>query len=129
MAGALALTVAACSRSTAPTPPDDATPEQVVRAYVDAVQAGDCDAARALVEDEGQSWCGNVDITAMTVTSTTQERKATETGDGPMIQRVWVDLTTSGGDGSLPDGDQMWSYLLERTGSNGAWRIYDQGMG
>ena len=100
-----------------------------MRAYVDAVQAGDCDAARALVEDEGQSWCGNVDITAMTVTSTTQERKATETGDGPMIQHVWVNLTTSGGDESLPDGDRLWSYLLERAGSNGTWRIYDQGMG
>ena len=106
-----------------------ATPEQVVRAYADAVHAGDCTTAEALVADPSQSWCGNVDITALTVTGTTQERKATESGDGPMITRVWVNLTPKGGDGSLPDGEQQWSYLLDRTGPNGAWRIYDQGMG
>jgi hypothetical protein len=96
-----------------------------VRAYADAVHAGDCGTAGALVADRSQSWCGNVDITALTVTGTTQERKATESGDGPMIQRVWVDLTTEGADASLPDGERQWSYLLDRTGPNGAWRIYD----
>ena len=106
-----------------------ATPEQVVRAYADAVHAGDCTTAEALVADPSQSWCGNVDITALTVTGTTQERKATETGDGPMITRVWVSITPKGGDGSMPDGEQPWSYLLDRTGPSGAWRIYDQGLG
>ena len=129
VAGLLVLTAAACSRTTVSRPPDDASPEQVVRAYADAVHAGDCGTAGALVADRSQSWCGDVDITALTVTGTTQERKATESGDGPMIQRVWVDLTTVGADASLPDGERQWSYLLDRTGPNGAWRIYDQGMG
>lgn len=129
MAGLLVLTAAACSRTTVSIPPDDASPEQVVRAYADAVHAGDCGTADALVADRSQSWCGNVDITALTVTGTMQERRATERGDGPMIQRVWVDLTAEGADASLPDGERQWSYLLVRTGPNGAWRIYDQGMG
>ena len=102
-----------------------ATPDQVVRAYADAVHAGDCITAEALVADPSLSWCGNVDITALAVTGTTQERKASESGDGPMITRVWVSMTPKGGDGSLPDGEQPWSYLLDRTGPNGAWRIYD----
>ena len=129
MAGALVLTLASCARDTVPTPRDDATPEQVVRAYADAVHAGHCDTAQALVNEPDQSWCGDTDITALTVTGTTQEPKATESGDGPMIQRVWVNLTPRGGDETLQDGELMWSYLLDRTGPNGAWRIYDQGMG
>ncbi len=129
LAGALVLTVAACARAGVPVPPDDATPEQVVRAYTDAVHEGDCDTAAALVDDRSQSWCGATDITALKVTGTTQERKSTESGDGPMIQRVWVNLTPRGGDVSPPDEEMMWSYLLDRTGPNGAWRIYDQGMG
>ena len=100
-----------------------------MRAYADAVHAGDCITAEALVADPSLSWCGNVDITALAVTGTTQERKASESGDGPMITRVWVSMTPKGGDGSLPDGEQPWSYLLDRTGPNGAWRIYDQGLG
>lgn len=46
-----------------------------------------------------------------------------------MITRVWVDLTTHGGDISMLDGPHEWSYLLDRTGPSGAWRIDDQGMG
>ena len=129
LAGTLVLTVACSAREDVPTPPDEATPEQVVRAYADAVHAGDCDTAQTLVADRSESWCGNVDITAMTVTGTTQERKSTQSGDGPVIQRVWVNLTSRGGDASLPDGELKWSYLLDRTGPKGAWRIYDQGMG
>jgi hypothetical protein len=129
MSGALVLVIASCARADVPAPPDDATPEQVVQAYADAVHAGDCDTAQALVADRSQSWCGDTDITALKVTGTTQERKSTESGDGPVIQRVWVNLTPRGGDASLPDGELMWSYLLDRTGPNGAWRIYDQGMG
>jgi hypothetical protein len=110
-------------------PPEDATPDQVVQAYADAVHAGDCQTAKALVDHARQSWCGSVDITALTVSGRTQERKETELGDGPMIERVWVTLTSRGGDVSLPDGDHAWSYLLDRTGPHGAWRIYDQGMG
>lgn len=128
-AGALVVTVASCSRANVAVPPDDATPEQVVRAYADAVRAGDCDTAEALVFDRSQSWCGDTDITSLKVTATTQEPKSTESGDGPLIQRVWVNLTPQGGDGSLPEGELMWSYLLDGTGPNGAWRIYDQGMG
>ena len=129
LTASLGLGIAACSRGSVPMPADSATPDQVVRAYADAVHAGDCETAGALVADSSQSWCGNVDITALEVTERTQEPKATESGDGPIIERVWVTLTTSGGDGSLADGEQMWSYLLDHTGPNGAWRIYDQGMG
>ena len=123
------LTLVGCSRPGVPMPADDASPEQVVRAYADAVHARDCDTADALVTDPGQSWCGDVDIAELTVTSTTREARATETGDGSTVTRVRVDITTRGGDESLPDGEFQWSYLLDRSGPGGAWRIDDQGMG
>ena len=129
MTGLLGFTIAGCSSARVAIPSDSAAPEQVVKAYADAVHARDCETAEALVANRRQSWCGNVDITEMTVTDRTQERKQTESGDGPMVERVWVNLMTLDGDVSLPDGDHMWSYLLDRTGPNGAWRIYDQGMG
>ena len=129
MSGALVLVIASCARADVPAPPDDATPEQVVQAYAEPVHAGDWDPARALAADQTKSGGGAPAIIALKVTGTTQERKSTESGDGPVIQRVWVNLTPRGGDASLPDGELMWSYLLDRTGPNGAWRIYDQGMG
>ena len=73
MSGALVLVIASCARADVPAPPDDATPEQVVQAYADAVHAGDCDTAQALVADRSQSWCGDTDITALKVTGTTQD--------------------------------------------------------
>lgn len=125
----IAFAAAGCSGASVPMPPDNATPEEVVRAYVDAVHVGDCQTAAALMTGNARSWCDNIDITALTITERTQEQKATESGDGPMIERVWVTITTHGSDVSLPDGDHSWSYLLDRTGSAGAWRIYDQGLG
>jgi hypothetical protein len=65
MASALSLSIAACSTARVPIPPDDATPEQVVQAYADAVHARDCKTAEAQVNDRGQSWCGSIDITAL----------------------------------------------------------------
>lgn len=126
---ALGVSLSACSTDRLPMPPDDATPEQIVQAYAKAVHTGDCGAAMALVEDRQESWCGNTDILALKVTDRTQERRQTEAGDGPMIERVWVRMSGRNGDASLPEGDYMWSYLLDRTGPNAAWRIYDQGMG
>lgn len=38
-------------------------------------------------------------------------------------------MNVSGGDSSLPEGQMLWSLLLDRVGPEGAWRIYDQGMG
>lgn len=128
-AASVCLFLAACASQHVAPPPDDATPEQVVQAYAHAVHAGDCATAAGLVATTRQTWCGSVDITALQVTRRTQERKATVAGDGPMVQRVWVDLTSHGGDNSLPDGQHLWSYLLDRTGPHGAWRIYDQGLG
>lgn len=110
-------------------PPDDATPEDVVKAYVEAVHEGDCDTADALSESPPDNWCGSSDLTGLKITDITQEPRQTETGEGPQIERVWVEFDLVRSDGSMPEGRTMWSYLLDRTGPNGAWRIYDQGLG
>lgn len=129
VSAALGLVTGSCAIAHVPVPPNEATTEVVVQAYADAVHARDCTTAAALVSDKAQSWCGTIDITGMTVTETTQERRQTATGEGHLIERVWVRFTLRGGDVSLPDGDHVWSYLLDRTGPRGAWRIYGQGLG
>lgn len=123
------LTGAGCSGQQVPLPPVTASAQEVVSAYASAVHAGDCATAGALMADAQRSWCGSIDIPSFAITHTTEEERAGQGGGGHPIQRVWVELTSRGGDVSLPDGEHQWSYLLDRTGPHNAWRIYDQGMG
>ena len=119
----------AASAVDVPMPPDDASPEQVVRSYVDAVHAEDCDTAEALMTRPSGSWCGNIDITSLEIRGRWQERKESEAGDGPMVEYVSVEIATRGGSAPMPDGTHRWGYLLERAGGDGPWWIYDQGVG
>lgn len=123
------LSAAGCSGQRVPLPADTASPQEVVYAYASAVQAGDCATAGKLMADAKRSWCGSIDLPNFAITHTTQEERAGQGGGGHTIQRVWVKLTSRGGDVSLPDGEHQWSYLLDRTGPHDTWRIYDQGMG
>lgn len=101
------LVVARASHEPVAMPSNQATPQEVVRAYGDAVHAGDCVTADALVVSSGRSWCGDVEINSMRITETTSEKRATESGDGPQITRVWVEMNVSGGDSSLPEGQML----------------------
>ena len=110
----IALAVAGCT-TRIPMPPDDATPRQVIDVYLRALAATDCETARALGSDH---LCGIV-------------TGATVTEELPPVDETMRYLTTivvSGGDGSLPDGPNPWTYELSR-GSGGQWRIVNEGMG
>lgn len=122
----LPLLLAGCSRSGhVAVPADDASPQDVVRAYVAAVNAKDCTTAITLAP--GDSWCGRARLDELRLTSTTDQTR--EGNPSRKVKYVAVQFTLHGGDGSMPDGPHGWGYLLDRTGPQGAWRIYDQGVG
>ncbi|WP_252976266.1 hypothetical protein [Janibacter melonis] len=64
------LALAACGGERVAIPPDDATPEEVVRAYTDALAAQDCETAEEIASVMGDTWCGDVEVGAATVRPT-----------------------------------------------------------
>lgn len=113
-------------------PADDASPEEVVTAYLEAVAAHDCETAvdlyhrelrcpalRSLrileVRDpfvEEPEWSGRTDAEEVVSVPTRID----------LEWRPFADMTTQ-------DGPQPWSYLLARPSDGGPWRIVDSGNG
>jgi len=120
-------------------PAGDATPEQVVTAYLAAVVAHDCDTAEAVTtrdaEDGAESWCDDVGrLTDVDVRDHVTERPEdsghsapTEIVDVPVSFDVHWRLFHD--DGSMEDGATTWGYLLVRESPHSRWRIFDQGTG
>jgi hypothetical protein len=119
------LIVAGCGFSRAVLPPDSAPPAAVLDAYLTALNAGDCQTARALVTSTftigNGELCGAVRVSAYRVNPT----PATP-ADGEVI--FATTLTTSGDGVSIPAGDVSWFYDLLRQPS-GTWRIVGGGSG
>lgn len=120
-------------------PAVEATPEQVVGAYLDALNAHDCETAEALAidgaQDSAKAWCEDIgSLTAVEVADATMDRpedsghSATE-----VVARVPVAFNLTWrplhGDVSMAEGPTTWGYLLIRDSSDSAWRIVDQGVG
>lgn len=103
-------------------PGPDATPEQVVRAYIKAVNARDFDTANVL-DARPNSDLGRfsrpVQVTGLSDVTTRDD----------LADRVSVVFKAefSGTDSSMEDGRQWWGYLLER-GADGRWHIVDEGV-
>lgn len=116
--------IAACGPRTV-LPPDSAPPAVVLNAYLTALLAGDCDTARALATPTffrgNGELCGGPDVSAFTPL-----RGPATPRDGEVV--FSTTLTTRGGDGSMPDGDNLWFYSLVRQ-PNGAWRLAGGGSG
>lgn len=127
VAGLAAAGCGGASHAGAPSmPPADASPEDVVRAYVRAINAHDCTTARALAAG-ADAWCGHSTLDDLRITGTTdrtREGRPTE-----KVTQVLVEFTLHGGDASMGEGRHGWGYLLDRSGPRGAWRIHDQGVG
>ena len=117
------LITAACGSRPSP-PPDSATPDVVVEAYLAALLAGDCDDGRALATASftigNGELCGAVHVSAYTAPI-----GPAGTADEPVFSTT---LTTSGDNMSIPSGELVWFYALGRQPS-GAWRITGGGSG
>ncbi|HEU4329558.1 MAG TPA: hypothetical protein VFR40_00480 [Lapillicoccus sp.] len=116
--------LAGCTRDPKPLPPKEATPRQVLDAYLLALQAGDCGTTHEYAVDRFVSdgdLCGKVNVLSYRHDGYRSQPSPDEV--------VLADtLTVRGGDQSLPDGDHLWFYTLKQQ-PNGAWRISAAGSG
>lgn len=134
-----ALTLTSCSSGperSVELPPVAAGPEAVVRAYVDALDARDVNAARALltaahaasVEEAEDSWFTNVDsITNLEITAPVRVEPSRTF---PQHAAVYVEFDLSQEQEiSLEDGRLTWGYFLTRTSDGERWLIDNEGVG
>jgi hypothetical protein len=114
-------------------PPLDATPEQVVTAYVDALNAHDCETAESLMangaEDDAAVWCKNLgSLTDLDITDVTEAPKASRHSSGVSVT-FNVKWRLFHNDGSMDEGATAWDYYLVRGSASSPWRISNQGAG
>ncbi len=112
---------AACTRTppAPPLPPTTAPPEQVLDRYLSALVAHDCATAHSLatgtfVKGNGEL-CGVVTVSAYTPPQLAPRRIDTEAVFSSQ-------LSITGGDESLPDGQRLWCWVLDQQPDN-AWRL------
>lgn len=123
---AAVLLLAACSRGqSVALPAKDAAPAEVLTTYLQALRSGDCQSAHALatssfVHGNGEL-CGDLTVSAYTPLGEPATPR-----DGEVV--FGTNLTTKGGDGSMPDGNHTWFYTLDRQ-PDGTWRIVGGGSG
>ena len=101
-----------------PVPGPDATPGQVVGAYIDAVNARDFDTANAIDARHG-------DLGRFSRPMQTHQVEMGEAVTEGTEAHVLFTADFSGGDGTVEDGS--WGYYLER-GDDGLWHITDAGV-
>jgi hypothetical protein len=120
-------------------PANDATPEQVVTAYLDALNAHDCDTAEAVWTSDAKvgakMWCEDVaSLTDVDVRDNFKERPQWS-GNSASDEVVNVPVTFNlnwrlfHNDGSMDEGVTGWSYELLRDSPDSPWRIFGDGVG
>ena len=117
-------------------PGAQATPEQVVQAYIGALNAYDCGTAAAIWTGQtSESWCNDVahlrDVAIgghrLEPASASGRSADEEVASVPVSFNLdWRPLH---GDGSLQEGPTSWGYLLVRDSLRGPWRIFAEGTG
>lgn len=109
-----------------PMPARNASPERVVRTYIDALNKHDCATAVALWSDPSTPsiWCDQVSSVKARVLGQFSEASPASQRDGSVD--VTVDWRPFHNDGSLPP-KFGWKFLLRNSAAG--WRIYDEGQG
>jgi hypothetical protein len=121
-------------------PPRDANPEQVVTAYLDALNAHDCDTAAALTtadpeDSSAKLWCEDVaSLKNVDIQDHFSEQPNLSGHSAPEeVANVPVTFDLNWrlfhNDGSMDEGATSWGYLLVRDSADSPWRIFDQGVG
>jgi len=106
-------------------PPADSTAEDVVRAYLTAIDVHDCATAEELTAPSfahtTETMChdaANLEITDLEAV-----------GTGAVNAGLDVDWRVFAEDPSIPEGGFWWTYYLTRDNADGEWRIADAGNG
>ncbi len=132
MASVLGLAgLAGCSRERVPLPAADASPQDVIGAYIKAINAKDCDSLEAL-SDPGNSvnpWCSGITVTDVTLGAAAPDTCCGPGNEHAHVINVAATIHTRDGDSSMPDGEHAWGYLLVRDHDTDRWRVGDQGAG
>lgn len=120
-------------------PADDASPEQVTGAFIDALNAHDCDTAQSLSTPsesaDAQRWCERVGSMGSVNLGIPSEEDPSWSGHDMSVEVVYVpvsfdlDWRPFRGDGSMPEGATDWGYQLARETPTSPWRIFGQGIG
>jgi hypothetical protein len=125
IASAVLILLAGCARSPVVLPPDSAPPAVVLDAYLTAIQAGNCEGARALAtpkfSDGTDSYCRGLRVTGFGALLDPAQLNANAV-------EFSLDLSTSGGDETVPDGWHTWFFSLVRRAGR-AWRVDGGGGG
>ena len=139
VAAGLGVVLALPPRQTAEVavPGRTATPEQVVRAYLRALDAHDCDTATQVVARESRpgtaSMCGDVaGVPRAEVRRASAEEPVTAglpAGTQVVEVPVTLDVEWRLLHGAGVRGPHAWGYVLARTSSDQPWRIVDEGAG
>lgn len=107
-------------------PPDNAPPDVVLETYLEALETGDCATAHSLTTDTftvgNGELCGALRVTRSEIAA----GNPAQPRDGEVVFATTI--TVVGGDQSMPDGDHIWFYDLQRQ-ANGTWRITGGGSG
>lgn len=120
-------------------PPDSAEPDEVVVAYLDALDAHDCDTAKALMtggaREIAADWCTDVaslddiEVGGWSASGLWPAGAKRHPESADVAVTFDLDWRIFHGDISMPEGKTPWGYQLVRTGPDGPWRISGQGTG
>jgi len=120
-------------------PADTASASEVVKAYLEALDAHDCDTAKAVATGgfaaTADRWCtGVAGLTHVEVKTPNPEDprwlgfpRHTPAEFVSVPVAFELDWRWFHGDGSLEEGRTGWGYILVRDEPDGQWRIFDQG--
>lgn len=107
-------------------PGPEATPAQVVEAYIAALNARDFDTSNALVDGGGLPTYSRLDRAP-----TYDDLRIVEVVGGEGREEAYVRVTfvyDGNGDFSLADGPTDWGYVVRRATPYEAWRVVDAGV-
>lgn len=120
-------------------PAAQATPENVIRTYIRALDAHDCVTAEALVTDDmrsgAKSWCRNVahlsrvDINRHVVEQLQDSGRSVHEEVANVPVTFDLDWRLFHNDASMDEGRTVWGFLLVRDSTSAPWRVFDQGTG
>lgn len=112
---AIGLIGAGCAHERVPMPPDDATPEQVLDAFLTAAEAGDADTGEALAGDDWdhlEGWFTRGDG----LTGHEVQGFPGEVAPDDLETLVWFESSSGG-------THQRWCATLDRVTPGDPWRV------
>jgi hypothetical protein len=120
-----------------PMPAGNASPEDVVRTYLDALSAHDCVTAESLMTPgtRSLSWCHDVATLGNVQVRRPVTQQPQTLGIAPTSQVVVVPVIFTlewrlfHRNGFIGQGATDWRYSLVRSSARGPWRIFQQGAG